>query len=106
MEYYCSLVVCASLSWALVLCQSDLPEQRSSGCVVPPYSVSLHEVNVTAESERLLLTEGRCYLACLSDASFYRVSQLAINLIMVLWCDNNFTESQTSEQFLQHLAFS
>ena len=61
----------------VMLCKTGQSQVASSECVVPPYSVSLHEVNVTAESETLLLTEGRCYLACLSDTSFYKVSQLA-----------------------------
>ena len=81
MEYLAFLSLCASL--LAMLCKTGQGQVVRPGCVVPPYSVSLHEVNVTAESETLLLTEGRCYLACLSDTSFYRVSQLAINLIMV-----------------------
>ena len=36
-------------------------------CVVPRYSVSLHEVNVTVETEALLLAEGRCYLSCVES---------------------------------------
>lgn len=46
-------------------------------CQVPAYSISLHEVNVTAESETLLLTEGRCYLACLREGSTYQVCSTA-----------------------------
>ena len=53
--------------------------QRPSGvaptCEVPLYSVPLHEVNVTAENEALLLAEGRCYLACLREGFLYHVSE-------------------------------
>ena len=42
-------------------------------CVVPAYSRPLHEVNVTAETEALLLAEGRCYLACLRDGTHFEV---------------------------------
>ena len=47
--------------------------QRDEGCAVPAYSRPLHEVNVTAETEALLLAEGRCYLACLRDNTHYQV---------------------------------
>ena len=42
-------------------------------CRVPPYSLNLHEVNLTAENEELLLTEGSCYLGCLADGFDYQV---------------------------------
>ena len=42
-------------------------------CVVPPYTIPLHEVNVTAETGNLLLTEGRCYLDCLDTVYQVRI---------------------------------
>ncbi len=44
------------------------PLSVSSECGVPPYSINLHEVNLTAENEALLLTEGKCYMGCLADS--------------------------------------
>ena len=49
------------------------PAGVGSTCEVPPYSQPLHEVNVTAENEALLLAEGRCYLACLREGFSYHV---------------------------------
>ena len=47
--------------------------EATSQCLVPQYSVLLHEVNVAAEGEVFLLTEGRCYLACLREGGAYQV---------------------------------
>ena len=60
------------------LCVSLHPAQVTTSnrnCLVPPYSVPLHEMNVTAEGEALLLTEGRCYLACLREGEDYQVGK-------------------------------
>ena len=40
-------------------------------CRVPPYPPNLQQINL---SEDRLLTEGRCYLACLADGLDYEVS--------------------------------
>ena len=47
--------------------------EAQGNCQPPPGSLSLHEVNVTAEEETLLLTEGRCYLACLREGGVHQV---------------------------------
>ena len=57
---------------------SGATDSIGAGCHVPPYSVSLHEVNVTAETESLLLREGRCYLSCLREGASYQVCQLPL----------------------------
>ena len=46
-------------------------------CSVPPYSINLHEVNLTAENEAILLTEGECYLGCLANLFDFQVNDLA-----------------------------
>ena len=73
MEYLEFLWLCTSLLIMVTLCKTGQSQVVRSECIVPPYSVSLHEVNVTAESETLLLTEGRCYLACLGYEDIYSV---------------------------------
>ena len=52
-------------------------------CRVPPYSLNLHEVNLTAENEALLLTEGECYLGCLSDSFDYAVTKTTASYLDV-----------------------
>ena len=47
--------------------------EAQGNCQPPPGSLSLHEVNVTAEEETLLFTEGRCYLACLREGGVHQV---------------------------------
>ncbi len=45
---------------------STVPESDNASCIVPAYSQPLFEVNATEENTRLLLTEGMCYLACMT----------------------------------------
>ncbi len=48
-------------------------------CTVPPYSIPLHEVNVTTATGNLLLTEGRCYLDCL-ELPYYNETRVQYNI--------------------------
>jgi hypothetical protein len=66
-------LITVTLVCSIFLYHLDLSE---AVCNVPPYSVSLHEVNVTAESETLLLTEGKCYLGCLKTGGLHQVLQI------------------------------
>ena len=52
----------------------------NQACVVPLYSVSLHEVNVTVETEALLLAEGRCYLSCVETGGTVSYEHTPIEL--------------------------
>ena len=66
-----------------------LTEAASGNCLVPPGTLPLHEVNVTAEQETLLLTEGRCYLACLREGGVYQVhmfSEFVVALHVSKFC--------------------
>lgn len=70
------LIASSSILLLLLLEPTGSVDPLAITCQVPPYSISLHEVNVTAESEALLLTEGRCYLACLREGAAYQVKKI------------------------------
>ena len=64
----------------------SIHSEGASACTVPPYSS--HEVNLTAENEALLLTEGRCYLRCVSTRR-YRVRRCSGKELIRNWLADN-----------------
>ena len=66
--HFAFCIILYSMKHSLTAANSE-----ESICNVPPLSLNLHEVNLTAENEELLLIEGSCYLGCLADEFDFHV---------------------------------